>query len=154
MNRTIIITLALLLSISFTGMPPLRSQVAPREQFRPEDFFLPAKLKVAVHVNSEIEIHQSIVESHIKSELRRLDDVEIVKYTSTFPEWEYLIDVNIMEGTYKTTGELTGDACICTIFYMKIPLKHFRPDSIDLFTKFPTVFFRLLGLRVIGKQET
>ena len=141
MNRTIIIILALLLSISFTGQP-LRSQVVP------------AKFKVAVVVEaSKKEIHESIVESHIRSELRRLDDVEVVKYTSTFPEWELLINIHILESKYKTTGELTGDACISMDFFEKTNIGHFRPDSIDLFTKYPATFFPPLSTTYTWSTE-
>lgn len=137
MNRTLIIILALLLSISFTGQP-LRSQVAP------------AKFKVAVHVKaSEKEIHQSIVESHIRSELRRLDDVEIVKFSERFPKWEFLIAVHVMESKYKS-GELAGDACIDTTFFKKTATSYFRPGWIDHFTEFPTVLFPPAGRMYIS----
>ena len=106
--------LGILLTFTFTGQP-LRSQVAP------------AKVKVAVYVQAEEkEIHKTIVESHIRSELRRLDDVEIVKYTSTFPKWEFLIEVHILELNNKRSGELTGMACISYRFYENVPIWNFH----------------------------
>ena len=65
MNRTIIITLALLLSISFTGQPPL-SQVTP------------AQFRVCVYVNSDDTDLDSRLEAFLRRELRALGDVASV----------------------------------------------------------------------------
>lgn len=73
MNRTIIITLAVLLSISFTGQPPL-SQVTP------------AQFRVCVYVNSDDTDLDSRLEAFLRRELRALGDVAIVKRDA---DWHY-----------------------------------------------------------------
>lgn len=83
-------------------------------------------------------VYQPVVEKHIKSELRRLADIETVNYSLEPPAWDCLIHVDILEIKYKT-GQSTGDAAVCVKFLDKVPAWHFTKDWRNYRRKFPSV---------------
>ena len=99
------------------------------------------KLKVGVHVQcSNNQNVQSLIESHIKSELRSLGDVEIVGNNRKNPLWKFLIDIHAIEREYKS-GEGIGFIFACTKFFEKVSILEFKEHWQPRRREFPGVFF-------------
>lgn len=100
------------------------------------------KFKVWVSVNCDDENTQAFIESHIKRELRSLQDVEMIGILEMYSEREpgvYELNVVVIEPTY-TTGQKTGDIVLSWTF-----LKEF--DNKPLISKYTS------GVDRVGIQE-
>ena len=124
----ILIILALAFTVCLTGRPSESQNVAGK------------KFKVAVKVDDLDKnfTHAVKVESYVKRELRSLHDVEIVDDELTFPKWDYMIDISIMEVQYAS-GEKTGLASIGVLFFKKVPISNFKSNWQPHYTKFPAI---------------
>ena len=106
--RTMLIGLLLLMSVGFTG-----AQNNAQSKFA---------VKVSVTANDDI---KGEVESYLKRELRSLGDVEVTDWG-----YDYVLKVIILEHTYKSSGNKTGQ-----ISCAYLGLKKF--SVIDFAWKFP-----------------
>lgn len=79
------------------------------------------KYKVSVGVSVDDENTKTFIESHIKRELRSLQDVAIVG----FEDARYKIDIVAVELTYKATGRKSGAIAIGYNFL----IKHYLTDN-------------------------
>lgn len=98
------------------------------------DNILPApktNFKVWVHVTCDDENTKTFIESHIKRELRSLQDVDIVKVGDHI----YELHVVSSERVYKATGQKSGEIGLGWVF-----LKRF--DNKPLTAKYPTAVDR------------
>lgn len=104
LNRAIIITFALILSIGFTGQPTGNAQVS-------------RKFKVNVGVTCDDKNTQTMIEHWVKRELRNLSDVVIVDEFKA----EWLIVLVALEGRSRTTGRKLGGICMSVVYLQKVP---------------------------------
>ena len=106
-NLTMYVTLALLCTITFTGQSadtPLKKWINTLQQPAPEK--QKPKFQVEVSVGCKDENTKAFIESHIKRELRSLQDVEITDVG------KYELSIATIEGTFKTSGRKTGDIAL------------------------------------------
>ena len=92
-NLTIYVTLALLCTIAFTGQS---ADIPNKQNF---------KFEVEILVECEDENTKTFIESHIKRELRSLQDVEIADYG------KYILSIAAMENVYKS-GKKVGSIAL------------------------------------------
>ena len=110
------------------------------------------KFKVAVRVNCDNQVHQSLLEGTIKRELRSFGDVQIVGSNSGL--WKYLITVNLF-GIEEHDGKVNAYAT-STRFYIKIPIEHIAPHWQEHYRESPAVYLPTgyTGVYGINKIET
>lgn len=125
MRNLLCIFIVLLCTITFTGQSAdtpqkpdafdellenwAKAQLAPEEQ-KP-------KFKVEVLVTCKDENTKAFIESHIKRELRSLQDVEILDIAPT-----YILSIVAIEFEYGTSGRKTGDIALGSQF-----LRYYSP---------------------------
>ena len=111
-NMTIYVTLALLCTIAFTGQsadtPDKQNSIDPKIVKSNEKF------EVEVSVRCDDENTTAFIESHIKRELRSLQDVEIVPLGNL---GRYELTIVAIEHT--VSGRKTGGISIATMFERK-----------------------------------
>ena len=83
------------------------------------------KFKVGTMVVCENPRINSLMENHLKQELRKIDDVEVVDGDRLNPQWDLLISAQVLEIKHRT-GESTGVAAISLRFYNRIPTSYFK----------------------------
>lgn len=83
------------------------------------------KYKVGTMVVSENHRINSLMENHLKQELRKIDDVEVVDGDRLNPQWDLLISIQVLEIKHRS-GASTGLAAICLRFYNRIPTSYFK----------------------------
>ncbi|MDE0326382.1 MAG: hypothetical protein OXN27_20860 [Candidatus Poribacteria bacterium] len=106
-NMTIYVTLALLCTIAFTG----QSADTPEKQnpIDPKIVKSNEKFEVEVSVRCDDENTKAFIESHIKRELRSLQDVEIAD------TGRYRLSILAIEFTYKTSGRKSGEIALAYV---------------------------------------
>ena len=99
-------------------------QIADSQLKADIQFELP-RFKVNVSVSAEDEFTKSLIESHIKRELRSLKDVDVVPASEAF----YFFRLVAIEGRY-TTGVKTGSISIASSYFRRIQIPDFmlNPD--------------------------
>ena len=98
MNRALIVTFALIFSISFTGKQPSHAQASH-------------KIKVFVSVDCKDENTKNLMQSWIKRELRSLGDVVI----ETGNDASYILKVLAIESEWQGAGK-TGNMAVAVNF--------------------------------------
>lgn len=112
-NLLCIFTIALLCIITFTG----RSE-EKKFEFDTVPTINP-KFEVELSVTCDDDNTKAFIESHIKRELRSLQDVEIVD------TGKYKLSIVAVAPTYKSSGQKTGSIAVSYTF-----LKQFYPTSV------------------------
>ena len=120
MRNLLCIFIVLLCTITFTGQSADTPQKPDPfdewlEQFAPEK--QKPKFRVEVSVTCNDENMKAFIESHIKRELRSLQDVEIVAILG-----KYQLAIVATEFTYKTSGRKSGEIALASQF-----LRHYNP---------------------------
>ena len=97
----------------------------------------PPKLKVAVYVQCDNQVHQTQVEGAIKRELRSFGDVQIVGSDISNGLWDYRIVVHLL-GIESTHGSIHQYASSMH-FYVKVPIEHFALRWQESYIKYPAI---------------
>lgn len=86
------------------------------------------RFKVYVEVDGDHKTTTGLLTSHLKRELRALEDVDIVGYAD---DWEYAIRVSYLEHETKG-GVKTGDLSIAYIREIRVPKFNLKDDINDI----------------------
>ena len=103
-----ILTITLLCAITFTGQSDDRPTL---KSLKDRHTGITPKFKVKLLVGCEDDNTKAFIESHIKRELRGLQDVEITRLGQ-----QYELSIVAVESTYKTSGRKIGDIAVASMF--------------------------------------
>ncbi len=110
----ILILLTAFSVLSFTGKP-IHSQVQRQTTF--------PKFKVHVDIHCEDKNTKASIESHIKRELRSLQDVQIEAGSK---DAGYGLMIIALEGKYEQTGQKSGSMSIAYMFLQKFRMRMYK----------------------------
>lgn len=87
--------------------------------------------QVVVGVNCDDENTKTFIESHIKRELRALQDIDLVEADDA----EFFLHIIAIEGTFKATGRKTGTIAVAYAFWGRNPVLENIKDHIPAHLK-------------------
>ena len=108
--------------------------------------------KVGLIVQCENRIIQSEVEIYIKNKLRKTKDIDLVMGKKQYPQWQFLIDIHILEGEYES-GRKTGILAISCIIFEKLVNSEIIPERQKFREEFPAVNIPETSLALYNREN-
>ena len=96
------------------------------------------KFNVGIIITCDNNHIKTSMMNHTKRGLAQLEDVNIVKGERMNPEWDFLLDIHVLEIKH-IDGNPTGFLAICFRMFNRIPASNFKKELVSKYTDLPAV---------------